>query len=160
MMTRPWCRTLSEAAGVILVAFLLAGMAYVIRPSLRPLVAAPQTGLTDAGVRFISLAEARVAFNKGEALFADARSLKAYQAGHIQGAMHLDPNAFDSWSGNFFSQFPEQTRIITYCDGDRCSLSTELAEKLLQMGYEKVFVLKDGWSQWRAARLPTEQVAP
>jgi rhodanese-related sulfurtransferase len=164
-MMPPWFRTLSEAAGVILTALLLAGMAYMIRPSLRPLAAISPTGQTessgisDAGVQFISLAEARMEFSKGEALFADARSLKAFRAGHIQGAMNLDPHAFDSWSGTFFSQFPEQTRIITYCDGIQCQLSADLAEKLIQMGYQKVFVLKDGWSQWCAARLPTEQVS-
>jgi rhodanese-related sulfurtransferase len=165
IMRPPWFRTLAEAAGVILTALLLAGIAYMIRPALRPLVATLQPGpaqsdaISGAGVPFISLADARLEFSKGEALFADARSLKAYQAGHIQGAMNLDPHAFDSWSGTFFSQFPEQTRIITYCDGALCPLSTELAEKLIQMGYEKVFVLKDGWSRWRAAQLPTEQVA-
>ena len=73
--------------------------------------------------------------------------------------MNLDPIEFDSWSENFFSQFPTDTLIVAYCDGALCSLSTELAEKLRAMGYEKVLVFKEGWRVWNEAHLPTEQVA-
>jgi rhodanese-related sulfurtransferase len=162
----PWMQTIREAAWVMLLALILAGVALIFRPNVRPLLsatgqAAPETVSSGQEVvPAVTLDQARAYFEAGTALFADARPAEAYQAGHIQGAMNLDPNEFETWSENFFSQFPADTLIIAYCDGERCPLSTELAEKLISLGYEKVLVLKNGWGQWNAAHLPTEQVAP
>ncbi len=164
-MRMSWTKTLGEAAGVILVALFLAGAAYVLRPELRPMAAGNPPVESGSGKRLesakplITLEDARSHFQAGKALFADARPLKAYQQGHIKGAMHLDPNEFDTWSESFFSQFPADTMIIAYCDGPQCPLSAELAEKLTWLGYEKISVLKNGWHLWTAAQLPTEQVA-
>lgn len=159
-----WSKTLTEAVWVMLMALILAGAGLVFRPDLRPMLGggqpAAESGLPDhQGFVAISLDEARAYLKAGTALFADARPWNAYQAGHIPGAMSLDPSEFDTWSGNFFSQFPADTLIVTYCDGAQCTLSAELAEKLRALGYEKVLIFKDGWSVWDAARLPAEQVA-
>jgi rhodanese-related sulfurtransferase len=164
-MMLPWVKTLREAASVMLLALALAAMGFILRPHLRTsLSGAGQTASefvssAQESAPTVSLDEARAYFEAGSALFADARPSAAYQEGHIRGAMDLDPSEFDTWSGNFFSQFPVDTLIITYCDSAQCPLSTELAEKLMSLGYEKVLVLKDGWNQWKAAHLPTEQVA-
>lgn len=162
-MTIPWSKTITEAVLVTLLALMLAGAGLIFRPDLRPMLGggppASENTTPDQTVPSISLDEAHAYFKAGTALFADARPWKAYQAGHISEAMSLDPTEFDAWAGNFFSQFPADTLIVTYCDGARCPLSTELAEKLVSLGYEKVFILKDGWRLWQAAGLPTEQVA-
>jgi rhodanese-related sulfurtransferase len=163
-MTIPWTKTIAEAVWVTLLALILACAALIFRPDLRPMLSSSGQPASESAppdqkaAPSISLDEARANFKAGTALFADARPWKAYQAGHIQGAMSLDPAEFDTWSGNFFSQFPADTLIVTYCDGARCPLSAELAEKLLSLGYEKVLVLKDGWRLWSEAHLPTEQV--
>jgi rhodanese-related sulfurtransferase len=165
-MKIPWKQTAREAAWVMLLALILAGIALIFRPSVRPLLSATVQDTSEtvsSGQEVapaVTLDQARAYFEAGTALFADARPAEAYRAGHIRGAMNLDPNEFDTWSENFFSQFPADTLIIAYCDGERCPLSTELAEKLIALGYEKVLVLKNGWSLWNAAHLPTDQAAP
>jgi rhodanese-related sulfurtransferase len=163
-MTIIWSKTLGEAGRAMLLALILAGAGLIFRPDLRPLLTGvqPTTEIASPGresFASISLDEANAYFQAGTALFADARPLEAYQAGHIPGAMSLDPNETDEWAGNFFSQFPADTLIVTYCDGARCPLSTELAEKLRSLGYEKVLIFKEGWRVWDASQLPTEQVA-
>ncbi len=153
-------KTLGEAAGAMVLALILAGTAFIFRPALHPLMTGNQPAEPESPrVPFISLEDTRSYFRAGTALFADARPFNVYKMGHIQGAMNLDPYDFDAWSGAFFSQFPADTLIIAYCDGARCPLSSELAEKLISLGYEKVFVLKNGWSLWEAAQLPVEQAA-
>jgi rhodanese-related sulfurtransferase len=152
-----------EAAWVLIVAVVLASVGYFVRPAVR-------SALTDdAGVgggseenspvAVIGLEEARRDFEKGTALFADARPKSAYRSGHIPGALNLDPDEFDAWSGDFFAKISPDRLIITYCEGERCSLSLELAEKLTWMGYEKVFLLKNGWGKWKAHQLPVERNA-
>lgn len=160
-----WVKILGEAARIMLLAVILAGAAILFRPALKPLLTGDQTTgpesveSPEGRIPSITIEDARSYFDSGQALFADARSQKVYRMGHIKGAMSLDPSDFDAWSGKFFSQFAPETLIITYCDGARCPLSMELAEKLVEMGYENVFVLKDGWHQWTTAHLPTEQTA-
>jgi 3-mercaptopyruvate sulfurtransferase SseA len=44
--------------------------------------------------------------------------------------------------------------LITYCDGESCDLSHELALFLKEMGFENVRVLVNGWSVWQQAGLP------
>jgi 3-mercaptopyruvate sulfurtransferase SseA len=45
--------------------------------------------------------------------------------------------------------------IITYCDGERCPLSRELAEALRVEGVENVRELRNGWTLWQEQGLPT-----
>jgi rhodanese-related sulfurtransferase len=66
-------------------------------------------------------------YPSGEAIFADARPIVAYEAGHIKNALHLEPGAAE-----------------------------ELAERLTWLGYEKVFYLVDGWGQWTRHGLPVD----
>jgi 3-mercaptopyruvate sulfurtransferase SseA len=47
--------------------------------------------------------------------------------------------------------------VITYCDGESCNLSHELAVFLQDMGVEQVRMLFNGWTVWREAGLPVGQ---
>jgi len=142
---------------------MLAGAAHVIRPvDMRSGSGGSGTeagGGESSAIQVITLEDARRHFERGTALFADARPQSAYRSGHIQGALNMDPNEFDIWSGDFFSMTPPEQVIITYCEGERCTLSLELADKLTWMGYEQVFYLKNGWGQWKEHQLPVGQSA-
>ncbi len=150
--------TIKEAAWILLIALVLAAGAYTLRPVIK------ETGLQESpgdasegavdSATAIDLDSAVGHFNAGTAIFADARSETAYRSGHIEGAMHLDPREFDQWSEQVISRIDADALIIAYCDGERCTLSMELAEKLTWLGYEHVKHLEDGWSRWVAAQMP------
>lgn len=152
-----WGKIIRESIAVMLIALLLAGAGYALRPGLMQSGAGSDEVENDSAFTAISLAEARSHFESNDALFADARPLRAYSEGHIKGAVNLDPDEFDTWSGDFFSQVSPDQMIITYCDGAQCRLSLELAEKLAWMGYENIYYLKNGWGLWKENQLPTEQ---
>ena len=44
-----------------------------------------------------------------------------------------------------------ETPIVTYCDGETCKLSHDLAVYLENIGFMNVRVLVNGWSVWQAA---------
>ena len=48
-------------------------------------------------------------------------------------------------------------RIITYCDGETCNLSHDLALFLTEMGFQDVKVLVNGWTVWLDNNQPVEQ---
>ncbi len=54
-------------------------------------------------------------------------------------------------------KFQGKEAVITYCDGERCPLSTDLARLLMDRGVRNVFVLKNGWTVWNNERLPVEK---
>lgn len=157
---RRWKSLIREAIWVLALALVLAGSAYALRPHVLPF-GLPEGDVdladpTDADHAFISLDAAMRHFKEGTAVFADARSAPAFNAGHIPGALNLAPQAFDDWSSQVVAEISVDEMVIVYCDGPQCSLSDELAEKFEWLGYENVTVLKDGWGQWVANNMPVD----
>jgi rhodanese-related sulfurtransferase len=102
----------------------------------------------------MSVEEAVRLFEAGAALFVDARSAADYRAGHIKGAVNIPDLDFENHIGSFLEKTAAETVLITYCEGDSCTLSKSLAEKLALAGFENVFHLKNGWGQWKERGLP------
>jgi rhodanese-related sulfurtransferase len=97
--------------------------------------------------------EAARLFSSGQAVFVDARSAQDYAQGHIEGAVSIPVFAFVQMFPRTRAQLEGKT-IITYCDGEGCTLSQDLADQLKASGLANVFVLKNGWSLWKDAGLP------
>jgi rhodanese-related sulfurtransferase len=103
----------------------------------------------------ITLDEARRFCESGSAIFVDARSLEDYRQGHILCARNLPLKDVDERFESAMSNVRPEEIIVVYCDGDKCSLSEELAKELYFRGYENVMVLVNGWSRWVEAGFPT-----
>jgi len=103
----------------------------------------------------LSIEEAVRLFEEGAVLFVDARSEADYRAGHIKGAVNIPDLDFENHIGSFLEKTAAETVLITYCEGDSCTLSKSLADKLSLAGFENVFHLKNGWGQWKERGLPT-----
>ncbi len=104
----------------------------------------------------IDLEEARVLFERGAAVFVDARPGSQYAEGHIRGALSLPFHEVDDHFMDVADRLEVPKTIVTYCDGEGCELSHELALFLKQIGFENVRVLVNGWTVWQQAGLPTE----
>jgi len=100
--------------------------------------------------------EAKDKFLTGAAVFIDARTPELYQEGHIQGALSVPLAEFDQMMERVLTELPEEALIVTYCDGEDCDLSAQLALKLREIGYENVRVLHNGWSLWKNHHLPIQ----
>lgn len=102
----------------------------------------------------ISIEDAARLFAAGQAVFVDARDAELYAEGHIQGAVSLSPLSFGQGLPAVLDSLRGKT-VITYCDGERCTLSAELAEQLRAHGVENVHELRNGWTLWQELGLPT-----
>ena len=102
----------------------------------------------------IPLDKAIEKYERGEALFIDARSHDDYLAGHIKGAMNVPDHQFDEWIDDFLSRTDTDIEIITYCDGEDCFLGHYVAGKLYRLGFERVSYLVNGWSEWQESASP------
>jgi rhodanese-related sulfurtransferase len=102
----------------------------------------------------IPLEEAYQRCASGEAVFLDARSPDLYQLGHILCARSLPWETVEAQYGTAMEGVTQDCLIVAYCDGEHCSLSESLARQLLDMGYQNVRVLVNGWTRWVNAGLP------
>jgi rhodanese-related sulfurtransferase len=154
-------KALNQLTVIILLSLISALLVNQFRPDRLPLVAdwSPETRLTfDSGkIMVIPLVEAKRLFSSGRAIFLDARSPEEYREGHIRGAINLPWQSFAQYVGKVMLDIPPDARIVTYCDGEHCSLSEDLAMELFFMGYENIRVLVNGWNVWQENSLPIEK---
>jgi rhodanese-related sulfurtransferase len=110
----------------------------------------------------ISLQDASRLFTSAQAVFLDARAAEDFAEGHIEGALSLPLFSFTQDFDALKSQMEGRT-VITYCDGEACELSRDLADQLKAHGLKDVLVLKNGWTLWKNSGLPTatgQTIAP
>lgn len=100
------------------------------------------------GIEIDNIKIAKQIFDRSEALFVDARPESDYNAGHIKNAVSLPLGEFELKIGDFLGQYPPDQTVITYCSGRFCEDSHHLAEMLIELGYERVSVMIDGFSGW------------
>lgn len=107
--------------------------------------------------RIISLEGAIRMYEQRDAVFVDARSEHQFNKGHIKDALSLPWHQVDERFMEIADRLENRKAVITYCDGESCSLSHDLSQFLEEMGFENVYVLVNGWTLWRKAGLPTQK---
>jgi predicted sulfurtransferase len=65
----------------------------------------------DDTVKRISIADAKAAFDSGEAVFIDSRSKNAYETEHIKGAINIMVKDMEAQ----YKNLPKDKKIIVYC---------------------------------------------
>ncbi len=116
--------------------------------------------LENGETSIIQLPEAMSLFQKNQAVFLDARDKDQFEQGHIKGAINLPWYSVDHYFADVTADLSLDTIIITYCDGEACPLSHDLADFLRNMGFSNTRVLINGWSAWRENHLPIESKLP
>ena len=108
----------------------------------------------------ISLNEAEKLFFTDAAVFIDARPEEDYARGHIQNARCLPWQEVDLRFMGVTEALDLKMPIVTYCDGEKCELSHNLALFLRDAGFLNTRVLVNGWTLWQQAGLPVESGMP
>ncbi len=156
-----WRQALWQIPAIILLAGLVGICVNYLRPDSIPLVGdwSAKTSMAEAieDNLAIPLAGAAKLFSAQLAVFIDARDEQEYADGHIKGALSL---AWDDASERFpkiAGDIPSDKVIITYCDGEACHLSHDLAIFLRDKGFKNVWELVNGLTVWQEANLPVEE---
>ena len=78
-------------------------------------------------------------------LLIEVRTSEEYKEGHIEGAINIDfyqENVFNS----YFKKIDNTKPVYIYCrSGNR---SRKTSNKLIEMGFVKIYDLKDGYVSW------------
>ncbi len=105
------------------------------------------------GEEVIDVTEAKRRFDKGAALFLDARPRMIYELEHIPGALPLPEDELDTALPALEPRLRNRYDIIVYCSGFGCEASHIVARTLKERGIPAA-VLQDGIPAWQDAHLP------
>jgi rhodanese-related sulfurtransferase len=156
-----WKKSICQLSFIVLVAAAVALFSNHLRSDKLPLVGnwSMEARLISPSGRqmVISLNEAKNLYESNGAVFLDARPLEEYVAGHILGSKSLPWHESEKKVMDIIADMPNDTVIITYCDGNTCSLSKELALFLENFGFSKVRILVNGWTVWKDSGLPIQE---
>lgn len=142
------------AAALVLLGSSLGLAAHGLRQRQLPLLvrylpAAPR------GVRYLTLLQAKQAFDSDRAAFVDARDPEAYRRAHVLGAVSM-PAWEPSLGRQDLRALGRADPVIIYCDGPRCGAARKLAQRLARRGLHRLCILTQGWPGWRAAGYPAQ----
>ena len=153
-----WFRAAWQIPALVILSTVAALAVNAVRTDRLPLVgdySAAARMTTATGERMdISLEEAERLFFTDAAVFIDARSAEDYAQGHIQDARNLPWHDLDLKFMTVTADLELTTPIITYCNGETCELSHDLALFLRDAGFAYTRVLVNGWTVWQRAGLP------
>ena len=156
-----WVKTLWQIPAILAIALGMGLISNALRLDSLQLVgdwsAEARTTTATGEHLIISLSEAAKLFTEKAAVFIDARSDEDFRKGHIQGAKSLPWQNVDQRFIEIAEEISPDVTIITYCDGETCKLSHDLALFLIDMGFNDVRVLINGWSVWQETNLSVEK---
>jgi rhodanese-related sulfurtransferase len=99
----------------------------------------------------ISLADMQRFVQDGNAMLIDARLSEEFAEGHIDHAVNIPLGEFALRSHQLETTW-KGTILITYCGGNGCNASLELAAKLAALGFRNIKVFYGGWQEWTAGK--------
>ena len=86
-------------------------------------------------------------------IWLDARPDEEYAAQHVPGALSLNEDHWDELLAKFMAVWQPGTRVVVYCNSQRCDASREVAARLRhELQINNVFVLQGGWNAWLEAQ--------
>lgn len=103
----------------------------------------------------ISAAELLLRLQRDDVTVLDVRPEKEYAAGHIRGAIHLQPEAV----AQHLHELDDSKTIVAYCRGPYCVYSYQMVQALREHGIEALR-FEDGLPEWKAAGYPIETEQP
>ncbi len=118
------------------------------------LVSAQADNFPGTDIPLLNVAEAEALWRKSSTLFIDVRSYPDYEFGHIQGAINLPEEEFDTRFTALKPQLEQAEAIVIYCKNADCGKSYWRALDLRKRGFKQVRIYPHGWYEWCEYKLP------
>ncbi len=117
----------------------------------------------NAGIETLTLDEAKALHGGEDVVFVDLRDVRElWRDGKVAGAVHVPRGMLEFWidpaSPYHKPIFADDKRFVLYCgSGWRSALATKVAQ---DMGLAPVCHIDGGYTAWKNAGLPVEDVTP
>jgi len=140
--------------GTILTVSVLASMVYHALSEeglLAQSGASASVALSHAGglIPELSADAVKLALDSGATVI-DARAESSYRFGHLPGAINVPLYARSHERRRILEDVPKSSKIIVYCQSNRCDYAVRIGVWMIEEGYTDVAVFKGGWQEWNA----------
>lgn len=107
----------------------------------------------------LSLDEFRAFVMEKHGLVLDARPEIFHRLGHVPGAISLPREDFEKSYANLRNKLDavRDRPVVVYCSSNSCEDSELVQKALMNLGYARVAVFREGWAAWTQAGLPEEK---
>ncbi len=106
----------------------------------------------DEALDVLSSQELLEQLRAGTVTLLDVRPPEEYEHGHLPGAINIPVDELEAR----FQELPEDQQIVAYCRGPYCALASDAVQRLQQRGV-KIARLDEGYPEWKAEGLPTQE---
>lgn len=89
--------------------------------------------------------------SRADVAIVDARKAPAFEAGHLPGAINIDPDASEEMVARAMRDVPKDRRVIVYCQLLGCPYSEIIAQRLMTVGYSNLVLYRGGWDEWKGS---------
>lgn len=128
-----------------------------VKQAVHPKIVSKQEKPVKLQALFTNLGDAKKLYDKGGALFIDARHSEDFDEEHIRGAVNLYAEDFNQLYEHVLGKVDKNRTIITYCSDPQCDTSIKLGDMLAANGYKHVLILLEGLPGWKDSGYPTEK---
>ncbi len=101
----------------------------------------------------ISTQKAKEFFDE-DTLFIDARPETLYKKGTIKNSVNIPIDQYDNQKESIVGYLNKN--IVVFCSGIHCGKSIELAQKMKLDGFDKIYILTEGYPGWKRDGYPTQ----
>ena len=154
-MKRILIRAAKEGIAIVIVAAVVSLIVNYVRKDGVPLVAEADAFRVRTDAEFLKVEDAYRLFEEGSAIFIDARPPELFGMKRVEGAMNVSPVGGGVEEVAWLSG--ADSHIICYASESSQRQAGVVADQLLQIGCDKVFVLYGGIEAWIDMDLPTEE---
>jgi len=101
-------------------------------------------------LKFVTYKQVKQLVGKPGVQFIDARSSEFFTDGTIGNSINLHPwkDGMPFIDNNVILKLQRNLTYIVFCTGGTCTDSHEIAERMLQLGFTKVYVYYNGYDEW------------
>lgn len=145
-----WSVSFREAGLLLLLALLTTGLSWMLRSDGLPLRADPMVYELELAAPLIATDEALAHYDEGEFFFVDTRPRTGGAFETIPGAFFIGETSFNDDLLEYFDFMTTADHFILFGDGDLSPVSN-IAGRMMDRGYENLFILKGGLGAWSSA---------
>ena len=112
-------------------------------------------------IETITLADALLFYHSADNIFIDARTKNYYDYAHITQAINITPSNLETNAVSIetFKKLKAAPNIVVYDISAQAGNARQVVQMLSGKGIENAKIYLDGWTQWKACKLPTESTA-
>lgn len=101
-------------------------------------------------IRFVNYEQVKQLIGKAGVQFIDARIEDDYKESTIANAINIHPwkDGVPYFDEKILLNLPRNRTYIIFCSGGTCTDSHDVANKMFEMGFTRLFVYHNGWDEW------------